>query len=752
MLKIKSLSFKYYNDECQDIFLDSDFVLNNNCFAAICGPSGTGKTTLLNIISGIIELEEGKIEVDKSQIHYVSVDNNVIGILSVIDNLRLCCSNDKLNKDILNRLGLLSLRKKKCSLLSKGERERVALAMALVDDKKIILIDEPTANLDVNTSKMVFEILANEGKERLVLIATHDIQLAKSYCDRVFTIQEGKIVEDSNEIKNSVTEDLINHEHKNSNIFVYLKLAFKNLMQNSAYFIINCLIVFISLAFLFFSVSSVNQNSHETMIRTIKNLNTNYLDVKDSNFSKYKYILSDYIKNEGFDKGDIIPYINAKISDDLEINFTFEKYYNNEFIQERISTFKQRVDEKYQSFDCYPVYLSQDAIDYLKSKEYYYSNLEVGTMLYYSSISGFNSNIRFIIDGILNEKVAGEDSYFPLVVPYEAYNKSLTTIVMNDYYYLDFLKEYNSYINTLDLDPREKEKYREVSDFADAIIDADLIDRESIRKGVFPDNPGEVLVDPSIYWALFEENTYLTELSSKYQDKIRFEFSDNSEGTFFKNGDEFKVVGEISKTPSGLTNDLYYKYIALNHTDFIRIKEKVNENEILNSSDILISKERVIRIFNDDTERLNLSSIIPYTEADIESNFNQTGKTMVGFSIVIMVLGLGLILIYININMKKNIRNFSLLTLIGKRKRVLVLLHVLMMSMIFIVPLVFALALSMPLYSLFLSLMYNNISFAINYLLPFLSLVIASVVLVLLFIPTIFMMKRKKIMESLNNE
>lgn len=75
-----------------------------------------------------------------------------------------------------------------------------------------------------------------------------------------------------------------------------------------------------------------------------------------------------------------------------------------------------------------------------------------------------------------------------------------------------------------------------------------------------------------------------------------------------------------------------------------------------------------------------------------------------------------------------------------------------MMSMIFIVPLVFALALSMPLYSLFLSLMYNNISFAINYLLPFLSLVIASVVLVLLFIPTIFMMKRKKIMEGLNNE
>lgn len=750
MLNIKSLSFKYNNDKYQDIFLDSDFVLDKNCFAAICGPSGTGKTTLLNIISGIIELEEGKIEVDKSQIHYVNVDNNVIGILSVIDNLRLCCSNDKLNKDVLNKLGLLSLRKKKCSLLSKGERERVALAMALVDDKKIVLIDEPTANLDVNTSKMVFEILANEGKKRLVLIATHDLQLAKSYCDIVFTIKEGKIVEDSNEIKNSATGDLISHEHKNSNIFVYLKLAFKNLMQNSVYFIINCLIVFISLAFLFFSVSSVNQNSHETMIRTIKNINTNYLDVKDSNFCKYKYIISDYIKNEGFDNGDIIPYINAKISDDLEMNFTFEKYYNNEFIQERISTFKQRIDEKYQFFDCYPVYLSQDAIDYLKSKEYY-STLEVGTMLYYNSISGFNSNIRFIIDGILNEKMAGEDSYFPLVVPYEAYYKSLTTIVMNDYYYLDFLNEYNNYINTLDLDSREREKYKEVSEFADAIIDADLIDRESIRKGVFPDNPGEVLVDPSIYWALFEENTYLTELSSKYRDKIKFEFS-NNEGTFFKNGDEFKVVGEISKKPSGLTNDLYYKYIALNHTDFIRIKEKVNENEILNSSDILISKQRVIKIFNDDTERLDLSSIIPYTEADIESNFNQTGKTMVIFSIIIMVLGLGLILIYININMKKNIRNFSLLTLIGKRKRDLVLLHVLMMSVIFIVPLVFALALSMPLYSLFLSLMYNNISFAINYLLPYLSLLIASLVLVLLFIPTIFMMKRKKIMEGLNNE
>lgn len=177
-MKLSNLSFTYQDGD-EVILKDISLSFPNNGLVSLCGPSGSGKTTLLNIIAGFIEPSEGKIENTEDVTYCTSEDLN-INILSVLDNLALFSKNTEKIQEYLTLFKLDKLKKKTVKELSKGEQIRVTIIRTLLSDSKVLLFDEPSANLDEKTGELVFSILQKEAESRLIIIASHDINLAKN--------------------------------------------------------------------------------------------------------------------------------------------------------------------------------------------------------------------------------------------------------------------------------------------------------------------------------------------------------------------------------------------------------------------------------------------------------------------------------------------------------------------------------------------------------------------------------------------
>ena len=226
-------------------------------FVSILGPSGCGKTTLLNILGGLDRYDYGDIIVngtstkqfkdkdwDAYRNHYIGFvfqSYNLIPHLTVVENVELALSiggTNKKNKrkmalDALDKVGLKAQAKKKPNQLSGGQMQRVAIARAIVNNPEIILADEPTGALDSETSVQVMDILKEISKEHLVIMVTHNKELADKYSTRVINLLDGNLVGDSAPFK---TEEIaeVRPTKKNKSamsIFTAFSLSFKNLMS-----------------------------------------------------------------------------------------------------------------------------------------------------------------------------------------------------------------------------------------------------------------------------------------------------------------------------------------------------------------------------------------------------------------------------------------------------------------------------------------------------------------------------------------
>lgn len=222
MLKLENIKKDYIIDKTtithalQGISLD----FNNTGLVAILGPSGCGKTTLLNIISGLDKYTEGDLIIDDvSTKNYTSKDwddyrnkkvgmifqsYNLIPHLTILENtalpLTLAGVSQKEKKEkanfALNTVGLEEQKNKKPNQLSGGQQQRVAIARAIINDPSIILADEPTGALDSVTSEQVLQILLQLSKKKLIIMVTHNQELAKKYASRIITMRDGLILSD----------------------------------------------------------------------------------------------------------------------------------------------------------------------------------------------------------------------------------------------------------------------------------------------------------------------------------------------------------------------------------------------------------------------------------------------------------------------------------------------------------------------------------------------------------------------------
>lgn len=229
MIKINNVN-KYFNRHKKNqihVINNTTLTLEAPGLIALLGPSGCGKTTLLNTIGGLDKISSGSIivnderitkrrvgkidEIRSLNIGYIFQDYHLINEMSVFDNvampLRMNGLKDKKEikrrvNYVLERVGMYRYRNRPAEMLSGGERQRVGIARAIVKNPKIIIADEPTGNLDSRNTIEVMNIIKAISKDRLVILVTHEKELAEFYASRIITLSDGVITSDKENIHN----------------------------------------------------------------------------------------------------------------------------------------------------------------------------------------------------------------------------------------------------------------------------------------------------------------------------------------------------------------------------------------------------------------------------------------------------------------------------------------------------------------------------------------------------------------------
>lgn len=259
MLQIKNISKQYKTgDLIQNALRNVSLNFRNNEFVSILGPSGSGKTTLLNIIGGLDRYDDGDLIINNVStkrykdrdwdsyrnhtVGFVFQSYNLIPHQTVLANVEIALTISGISKkerkkralEALDKVGLKSQAHKKPSQMSGGQMQRVAIARALVNNPDILLADEPTGALDTETSLQVMDLLKQVAKDRLVIMVTHNPELAKDYSTRIVRLKDGEIIGDTAPF-NINEETLEKPKHKNlgkasMSLITALSLSLNNLL------------------------------------------------------------------------------------------------------------------------------------------------------------------------------------------------------------------------------------------------------------------------------------------------------------------------------------------------------------------------------------------------------------------------------------------------------------------------------------------------------------------------------------------
>lgn len=254
MLELKNIKKTYHVGDIETKALDGISVaFRKKEFVAILGTSGSGKTTCLNIIGGLDRYDSGNLIIKgketkdfkekdwdayrNNSIGFVFQSYNLIMHLSIVANVELGMTlsgisveeKHKRALEVLEKVGLKEHLHKKPNQLSGGQMQRVAIARALANDPEILLCDEPTGALDTVTSVQIMDLIKELANERLVIMVTHNPDLAESYADRIIRFQDGRIISDSNPYQAKEYKDTFSLTKTSMNFFTALKLSFNNI-------------------------------------------------------------------------------------------------------------------------------------------------------------------------------------------------------------------------------------------------------------------------------------------------------------------------------------------------------------------------------------------------------------------------------------------------------------------------------------------------------------------------------------------
>ena len=438
MLKLKNITKSYIVNKREKKVLDNiNIEFDDNKLIFILGPSGAGKSTLLNIILGNITNYSGEIwiddicinkfkkkEIDMYRTNIVSnifQEYNLIEYMSVIDNIKIGCNGKVKNEEIekvLKELKIDNLKNILVNKLSGGERQRVAIARCIMRKTKIILADEPTGSLDQDNGINIMEILKKLANDHLVIVVSHDSNLADKYADKIINICDGRCTENNllNNISNNSKNILVK---KKNNYFKLVKFAIKNLWLKYIR------TIFISLAM------SLGFISLFLVVNLYCNFNKQLDELKERIVKLYPITVVnyEYEKEEGnVNKEKDIGYNNKKIYSNV-ITTDYLKYLNTieeiKYINYSYDTLLPFVTDKYNL-------VNNSYIKFITNNDYINDNYD---LVYGDNISG-EYDVLLKIDS--NNNVNSELlNYFDIdddVEYQDIVGRKIRFIINNDYF------------------------------------------------------------------------------------------------------------------------------------------------------------------------------------------------------------------------------------------------------------------------------------------------------------------------------
>ena len=533
----------------------------------VVGKSGSGKSTLLNIIGGLDKEDSGEVIVDgkslkqfknedydyyrNEYIGFVHQEANLIPDYNVYENIMISLklkgmkiSYEDCDK-LLDYLSLNGLGNRNINELSGGEKMRVSIARALVKNPKILICDEPTGSLDLETGNQIFKILKSVSKDRLVIVVTHDINNAKVYGDYLIQIDNGSIISN-----NLVCETLSNASFRSTRSKLPFKekfrFAFKNLFNNKVKMFFSLLLTFLSLVSLLISLNFNNTSIAHTQAKTLSDLGYNHITIK-----KYEHDKSDELMNYHWES-----YFDEGTFNKIE-KYLGENYYRKYRIQENGNYLKINYNHE-------NIYTKKNKY----RDPYYYHNGEDDRFVVYN---GENFDIigrkpieadeimihSYLADLFMHVGIMSNGSYY--------YPKSYEELLNNKY--IDFGKYKLKVIGIInDGDLREYEYIKNASSFDGMISN---IGRGIIIKDKTFEKFLEHIMEPSY-------NIYVSE---KFLDSNNY-----TKDTVMANAilvvddNKFKTFSESAYLTSSI--------MAYNGSEFSTF-EKLNDNEIIINTNYL---------------------------------------------------------------------------------------------------------------------------------------------------------------------
>lgn len=442
---------------------DIDLSFENKNLVFVVGSSGSGKTTLMNIIGGIESPTNGNVQINNKNIgntekeleiyrnKYIGLvfkDNNLIDNITIYENLSLVCQEKEKIENYLEKLGLKKYENRypnELEELSGGQIQKIAIARSLLKEAEILLLDEPTWNLNEQTNKEIYELLKEIAKEKLVIVFTQNKKDAEEYADRIIELEDGIVVADKTINKSENKLEIKEKEKKKINKDNLLKLVLNNIKTNKCSTIINMLIMCLCFICASICFSIVDYNRIDADIKNLKTIDeietftleynnrTNNLSYSQVEQIKEKFPEMKYIQDG---------VINSS-QDIIDLGMEFYDNYN-EIKDDGIYIFEYKVQE---AIDKGKLFYDENGVNVIKkTDEINYENLSNTYLLLENS--NYKKYLR--IDGIIKNFIEPkQDNNFNNVDEEAKYHINIQLQENLNIFYLKNSSYYNCFAKEL---------------------------------------------------------------------------------------------------------------------------------------------------------------------------------------------------------------------------------------------------------------------------------------------------------------
>ena len=590
MLELKNITKIYATDDFKQTALDNISIVFRKCeFVSILGPSGSGKTTLLNIIGGLDDYTDGDLIINGTstkkytdrdwdtyrnhRVGFVFQSYNLITHQSILSNVELALTLSGVGKkerrkraiEALEKVGLKDHINKRPNQLSGGQMQRVAIARALVNNPDILLADEPTGALDSATSEQIMDLLKEVAKDRLVIMVTHNAELAHEYSTRIIEVKDGIILNDSNKVSKEESELKRNKRDKKTNMSmkIALSLSLNNLMTKKGRTILTAFagsIGIIGIALILSLSNGINSYIAKTEEETLSSypltIQKQNVDMSSllSAFSGSKKD-NDKAKSDEITSTNIMGDVFTTLSKDTKTN-DMKKFMS--YVDKNNDIKKYTSDIKYS----YEVQLNlyKDTSDKI---------VKVNPTTVYDSIGMGTSNISSVYSSMMSN-----NNVFTEMLDNESLNKQQYDLVAGKW-----PKKYNELVLIVD-------KNNHISDYT--LYSIGLLDQDDLKEQFNKMVSGEkVSFEKTSYkisdilnlkFRLVKNSDYYQKENGMWLDK-----SDDEEymKNLISNAEELKVVGIIKPNEEAVNGASTYGMVGYQHSLMTHLIKKNESSDIV---------------------------------------------------------------------------------------------------------------------------------------------------------------------------